>query len=157
MGQHAACGIQLFQRSARRCCGYLRRHLGEAVACVDWQSAGEGLIYEVGGDRSSPEQNSLEPVQVGVLTQQPQELGWDEGGVCGTEGGDGVSKRLGGVGERDRHSCEQTPEQYGETTNVVEGQRVQPQVPRRQSDVDVGSQGAMVVVAEGVQCGLEYA
>jgi hypothetical protein len=55
---------------------------------VDRQSAGQGLIYEGGRDRTAPHQDGLEPTQIGALSQQPRELGGDERDVRGSEAGD---------------------------------------------------------------------
>src|SRR5215211_5074934 len=59
--QGTARGAQLLARGPGRCSCDLGSHLREAVAGVDRQSAGQGLVYESGRDGAAPIRTASSP------------------------------------------------------------------------------------------------
>src|SRR5919202_6885714 len=118
---------------------------------MDRQSAGKRLVHEGRRDRTSPQENGLEPGMIRLFPQQPGELGRDERDVRGAEAGDGLTEWSLGLRKRDRRPSEQAPEQYGKASNVIERQRMEPPVAGPERDVSVRAERIVVVVAEGVE------
>src|SRR5215212_11330887 len=127
VGQRTAGGVQFFLRSAGRSGGDLGGHLREAVAGMDREPAVHGFVHEGGRHRATPEQDRLQPMPFEtLLSQQPQELGRDEGDVRGVVASDNLAEQYIGLRQHHGRPGEQAPEEDGEPTDVVERQRVEP-------------------------------
>ena len=117
---------------------------------------GKRFVNEGGWERTSPQEDGLEPAQVCTLSQQPRELGRDEGDVRGAEAGDGFGEWISWLWKRDRCPCEQAAEEDRKSPDVVQRQRVEPSVAGTERDIGVRAEGAVVVVAEGVDRRLRH-
>src|SRR4051812_3101575 len=92
-GQYPARGVQFLQRSTWGRRRDLRGHLGEAVAGVDRQPAGCGLVHQGTGHRAPAQEYGLERFEVGILPHQSQELGGYQRDVGSTEASDRLAYR----------------------------------------------------------------